>query len=192
MDYGCENLQKRYGDRTVLDGVTFACKAGDRICIAAPSGGGKTTLLRILAGLEYPDGGSAHGFGGARLAVAFQEDRLCEHLSAVTNAALVQAHPDREAIAEAMHEILPRPSLHQPVRELSGGMRRRAAVARAVLAESDVLLLDEPFAGLDGESRERTARFILNRQRGRLLIFTAHAAGEAALLDGAALSLTTP
>lgn len=192
MDYGCENLRKRYGNQPVLHGVTFACKAGDRICVAAPSGGGKTTLLRILAGLENPEVGSVYGFGGARLAVAFQEDRLCGHLSAVTNAALIQSHPDREAIAEAMREILPQPCLHQPVRELSGGMRRRAAVARAVLADSDVLLLDEPFAGLDEESRERTAHFILERQGGRLLIFTAHAAREAALLDGAVLSLKTP
>ena len=188
-DYGCENLVKRYGDRAVLDGLTFSCGAGDRLCVCAPSGGGKTTLLRLLAGLERPDGGTLRGFSGARLAVAFQEDRLCEHLSSVTNAALVQRHPDRRAIAAALAEILPEECLDRPVRELSGGMRRRASVARAVLADSDVLLLDEPFTGLDEDSRARTARFILSRQGGRLLIFTAHAPEEAVRLDAAALCL---
>lgn len=192
MDYGCENLRKRYGGRTVLDGLTFACRPGDRLCVAAPSGGGKTTLFRILAGLEPPDGGRVYGFDRARLSVVFQEDRLCGHLSAVTNAALVQTRPDRAAIAAALAELLPPACLGQPVRELSGGMRRRAAAARAVLAASDVLLLDEPFAGLDEESRGRTARFILDRQEGRLLLFTAHAAEEAALLNARILPLNIP
>ena len=192
MDFGCRDLRKRYGDRTVLDGLTFSCRSGDRLCLWAPSGGGKTTLLRVLAGLERLDGGSVTGFDRARIAMAFQEDRLCPRLSAVTNAALVQRRPDRDAIAKAMAEILPPECLRQPVGELSGGMRRRAAAARAALADSDVLLLDEPFAGLDGESRDRTARFLLSRQGGRLLLFTAHAPEEAALLDAGPLPLIAP
>lgn len=188
MEYGWENLCKRYGDKAVLDGLTCSCRAGDRLCITAPSGRGKTTLLRLLAGLEMPDSGRIYGFDRGRIAIAFQEDRLCENLSPVTNAELVQARPDRAAIAKAMAEILPEECLDQPVRELSGGMRRRASVARAVLAESDILLLDEPFAGLDRESRERTVRFILSRQGERMLIFTAHAPEEAAWLDAEVLT----
>ncbi len=188
--YGCEHITRRYGERTVLRDLTLSFDPGGCYCLMAPSGAGKTTLFRLLAGLERPDGGRLVGFGGARCAVVFQEDRLCAHLSPVTNVAMVQpGRADRAALEAALGEILPANCLHQPVRELSGGMKRRVAIARAVLAPSDVLLMDEPFTGLDGASRARTAAWIAARRAGRLLLLSTHRADEAALLGAQLLTL---
>lgn len=183
MSYGCEKLGKSYGGRKVLADLTLSFSPGERICIAAPSGGGKTTLLRLLAGLERPDSGRVIGFDRAQLSMVFQEDRLFGQRSPVANVAMTQKGPDRAAIAAALKELLPAHCLDQPVRELSGGMRRRVAIVRAVLHRSDVLLLDEPFAGLDEENRAKAIRFIRDRQGDRLLLFTAHSPEEGGLLD---------
>ena len=193
MIYGCEHVTRRYGANTVLRDLTLSFAPGGCYCLMAPSGAGKTTLFRLLAGLERPDAGQLVGFDRARCAMVFQEDRLCMHLSPVTNAAMVQpGRADRAALAAALGEILPPACLRQPVRELSGGMKRRVAIARAVLAPSDVLLLDEPFTGLDGDSRARTAEWVNRRRAGRLLIFTTHRADEAALLGAEILPLPAP
>ena len=193
MIYGCEHVTRRYGAHTVLRDLTLSFAPGGCYCLMAPSGAGKTTLFRLLAGLERPDAGQLVGFDRARCAMVFQEDRLCAHLSPVTNAAMVQpGRADRAVLAAALGEILPPACLRQPVRELSGGMKRRVAIARAVLAPSDVLLLDEPFTGLDGDSRARTAEWVSRRRAGRLLIFTTHRADEAALLGAEILPLPAP
>ncbi|MCC8183032.1 MAG: ATP-binding cassette domain-containing protein [Clostridiales bacterium] len=182
MIYGCEGLCKRYGPLTVLDRVSLSFPAGACVAIMAPSGSGKTTLFRLLAGLEAPDEGRLLGFDQSKIAMVFQEDRLCGHLSPVTNVALVQPRPDRAAIRRELETILPSGCLDRPVNTLSGGMKRRAAIVRAMLAPSDVLLLDEPFTGLDEENRENVIRFVRERQKGRLLLMTTHLREEAAAL----------
>ncbi|MCC8129375.1 MAG: ATP-binding cassette domain-containing protein [Clostridiales bacterium] len=189
MIYGCEGLCKRYGPLTVLDGVSLSFPAGACVAIMAPSGGGKTTLFRLLAGLEMPDEGRLLGFGQSKISMVFQEDRLCGHLSPVTNAALVQPKPDRAAIRRELETILPADCLDRPASTLSGGMKRRAAIARAVLAPSDVLLLDEPFTGLDEETRGRVIRYVQERQRGRLLLMTTHLREEAVALGAEIIGL---
>ncbi|MCD8384151.1 MAG: ATP-binding cassette domain-containing protein [Clostridiales bacterium] len=189
MIYGCENLTRRYGSLTVLDGVSLSFAPGDCVAIMAPSGGGKTTLFRLLAGLETPDGGRILGFDRARISMVFQENRLCEHLSPVTNVALVQTKPDRAALRRELETILPADCLERPASTLSGGMKRRTAIARAVLAPSDVLLLDEPFTGLDEETRERVIRYVRQRQNGRLLLMTTHLREEAVALGAEIIGL---
>lgn len=189
MTYGCEDLCKRYGPLTVLDGVSLSFSAGDCVAIMAPSGGGKTTLFRLLAGLEMPDEGRIVGFDRAKISMVFQEDRLCGHLSPVTNVALVQQKPDRTALRRELETILPADCLDRPASTLSGGMKRRTAIARAVLAPSDVLLLDEPFTGLDEETRGRVIRFVQERQNGRLLLMTTHLREEAAALGAEIIGL---
>lgn len=189
MIYGCEALTKGYGEQTVLRDLTLTFQTGECCCVMAPSGGGKTTLFRLLTGLERPDSGRLLGFDRAKLAMVFQEDRLCEHLSPVTNVAMVQERPDRREIAKALEEILPADCLRQPVRELSGGMKRRVAIARAMLAGSDVLLMDEPFTGLDEENRERVIQFVQARRKGRLLLLTTHRPEEAELLGARVVRL---
>ncbi len=178
-----QGICKSYGDRTVLNNLTFVLPAGSRTCLTGPSGSGKTTLLRILMGLEVADGGRISGLEGLRCAAVFQEDRLFEEISALRNVRLTAAKGTDDAQLRAeLGQILPPEALDLPVRKLSGGMKRRAAVARAVLAPSDFLVMDEPFTGLDGETKRCTASWILERQDGRTLLFSSHQEEDAKLL----------
>lgn len=152
MEIRVEHLCKTYGGRPVLSDLTAVFPKGIT-CIAAPSGTGKTTLLRLLLGLERPDGGLVLG-AECRWAAVFQEDRLLEELSAAANLrfALGKIPENAAGMLERLNLRLEDP---RPVREWSGGMRRRLALARALLAPSDALALDEPFTGLDEENRFR-------------------------------------
>ncbi len=166
----CSHIEKRYGGLTVFHDFNQAYGPGEIYFLSSPSGSGKTTLLRLLAGLEKPDGGEVHRCRAA--AMVFQEDRLCEGYSAVRNVALVTG--DDGNAREALKRLLPPGALDKPCRELSGGMKRRVALVRAMEASSDAVLLDEPFTGLDAESRAAAEEYIRDRQRGRTLIVATH------------------
>ena len=149
MEIAVKHLCKSFGGRTVLRDLTFTAGPGIT-AVMAPSGTGKTTLLRILLGLERPDSGTVEGLAGKRLTAVFQEDRLLEHLSAEGNLRFVLGRVYDPAAARALLDRLGLPDTGaQPVREFSGGMKRRLALARALLAPFDALALDEPFTGVD-------------------------------------------
>ena len=149
MEIAVKHLCKSFGGRTVLRDLTFTAGPGIT-AVMAPSGTGKTTLLRILLGLERPDSGTVEGLAGKRLTAVFQEDRLLEHLSAEGNLRFVLGRVYDPAAARALLDRLGLPDTGaQPVREFSGGMKRRLALARALLAPFDALALDEPFTGID-------------------------------------------
>ena len=149
MEIAVKHLCKSFGGRTVLRDLTFTAGPGIT-AVMAPSGTGKTTLLRILLGLERPDSGTVEGLAGKRLSAVFQEDRLLEHLSADGNLRFVLGRAYDPAAARALLDRLGLPDTGpQPVREFSGGMKRRLALARALLAPFDALALDEPFTGVD-------------------------------------------
>lgn len=203
-----EDVTVSFGEKKVLDHMNASFDPDRVYCVMGPSGGGKTTLLRVCAGLQETMGGRVYdrsfpagdireegkGEGGIqrkqihqktsgskkdvtnrKIGMVFQEDRLCMQLSALNNVLLTA---DRQYSTETMisllSEIFPKEALQQPAIELSGGMKRRLAVARAVLSDADSLLLDEPFAGLDEENHERLSRWILQNRNGRLLIVTTH------------------
>jgi NitT/TauT family transport system ATP-binding protein len=181
MEIRAEGLTKTYGDVTALSGFTAVFPAGAVSCIMAPSGAGKTTLLRILMGLETPDSGSVSGLEGARLGAVFQEDRLCENLSAVSNIRLVRPSLGKAEIEEALAAVgLGAEALGRPVREFSGGMKRRVSLLRALLSDADVLLLDEPLKGLDAETKQVAARALRECGHGRTVILVTHDEAEAA------------
>lgn len=172
MEIRVENLRKSYHGRPVLAGVSAVFPTGIT-CIAAPSGTGKTTLLRLLLGLERPDGGTVTG-GECRWAAVFQEDRLLDHLPAAANLrfALGERLPPAAAgVLEGLGLSLEDP---RSVREWSGGMRRRLALARAVLAASDALALDEPFTGLDEENRGRCLALIREAAADKPVLLATH------------------
>ena len=182
-------LCKAFDGKPVLEDVSLRLPEGQTTCLSAPSGAGKTTLLRILLGLESPDAGRVEGLEGRRCAVVFQEDRLLEHLSAVGNLRLVNPRLDRDEARAALGRFGLSGSADQPVRELSGGMRRRVALLRALLSEWDVLMMDEPFTALDDATRAQviaqTARLI----RGRTALLITHSAEEAHALGARTVTL---
>ena len=183
MEIVVRELCKSYGGTPVLDRLTFTAGPGVT-CVMAPSGGGKTTLLRILLGLERPDSGTVTGLADRRLAAVFQEDRLLEHLDALGNLrfALGPELDARKAL-ELLGELGLEDAGGKRAREFSGGMKRRLALARALLAPSDALLLDEPFNGLDGENRLRAWESIRRRTEGKPVLLVTHEMADAEGLE---------
>lgn len=171
MEIRVEGLCKSYGGKPVLANLTAVFRPGIT-CVAAPSGTGKTTLLRLLLGLEQPDGGSIRG-ADCRWAAVFQEDRLLEDLPAAGNLrfALGKVPEDAGTLLSRLGLDLSDP---KNVRTWSGGMKRRLALAQALLAPAEALALDEPFAGLDGENRDRCLAAIREREGGRPVLLATH------------------
>ena len=180
MEVRAEQLCKSYDGVPVLEHVTFT--AGEGVtCVMAPSGTGKTTLLRILLGLERPDSGAVTR---CRWSAVFQEDRLLEQLDAMENLRFVLGSELDEAAAHALLEALELGDVGQKkVRDFSGGMKRRLALARALLTPSDALALDEPFTGLDAENRRRCLDAIRSCAAGRPVLLVTHDAADAQALE---------
>ena len=169
---------KSYGEKQVLRNFSAVLKPGTMTALMAPSGSGKTTLLRILMGLETPDAGTVEGLEGLRLSAVFQEDRLCEGLSCIDNIRLVNPGNSRETVLEALEAFGLGDCPDQKAGELSGGMRRRTAILRALLAPYDLLLLDEPFRGLDRELKQTVIAHTARMCRGRTVLLVTHDASE--------------
>ncbi len=191
MDIVLKDIRKSYGERVVFGGYSAVFPGGRASAVMAPSGGGKTTLLRLIMGLEAPDSGSVTGVP-EKIAAVFQEERLCPGLSAVKN---IQMAVGRTAARRRVEPLLSRlglsGSLDVPVSSLSGGMQRRVSLARALLAEAELLVLDEPFKGLDGENRALAAAAVREFSAGRTVLLVTHDAAEAGLI-GAERIFTLP
>ncbi len=168
--------------RQVLAGVDLTID-GPTV-LMGPSGQGKTTLLRILMGLETPDAGSIEGLAGRRIAAMFQEDRLCPQLTAADNICLTGRGVTRaKAEAELRALGFADADLKTPAAKLSGGQKRRAALLRALLCRgADLLLLDEPFTGMDQALVGQAAAAAVRLAAGRDTLLVTHDRQAAALL----------
>lgn len=185
-----EDLWKSYGKEPVFQGFSAELPLGEITVLMGKSGCGKTTLTRILLGLERADGGRVSGVPEKKSAV-FQEDRLFESFGAVSNirAALGKKRTDGE-IRENLEAVgLLGEVLSKPVSALSGGMRRRCAIVRAMMADSAFVVLDEPFEGLDSETKKRTMAYVRERRRGRTLLLVTHNREEGEAMGGRFLIL---
>ena len=177
-------ISKSFDGRKVLRNVNAIFPAGSITCLLGPSGYGKTTLLRIVAGLEKPDTGSVEGVP-EEIGFVFQEDRLCEDFSAISNVRLVTGKSmPKEEIIRHLTEIGLGDSLDRPVHEYSGGMKRRVAIVRAVCYPAQLLILDEPFKGLDEKLRLEVIGFIRKRSEGKTVICVTHEPDDAERLGG--------
>ena len=158
-----EHLTKQFGEKTLFRGL---CLTVDGPAVLwAPSGWGKTTLLRILMGLDTPTAGRVRGVG--RAAAVFQEDRLCPQLTALQNVTLVLPGSEKQykkQIGAAFQQLgMDTAALALPAARLSGGQKRRTALLRALWAPSDTLLLDEPFTGMDPDTLAAAAALLRTR-----------------------------
>lgn len=176
------HLSKSFGNKQVLNDLNLTIPYGETTAIMASSGAGKTTLIRILMGLESADSGEILGMEGLTLSAVFQEDRLCKNLTALANIRLVSPQCSKDEIATAMEHFGLAAIDHQPVKELSGGMQRRVAILRALLADYDILFLDEPFTGLDLATKEIVIADTRKRCQGKTVLFITHIEEEVELI----------
>ena len=169
-----DRLEKRFGERVLFRQLSFSVQ--EPVVLWAPSGWGKTTLLRILMGLDVPTSGTVQGTG--RVAAVFQEDRLCPQLTAVQNVALVLSGPETQYDAEIAADFqqlgMTGTALTLPAGRLSGGQKRRAALLRALWADHDTLLLDEPFTGMDPDTVAAAAALLRQRCAGAPTLLATH------------------
>ncbi|MEV5907184.1 ATP-binding cassette domain-containing protein, partial [Streptomyces sp. NPDC052127] len=175
---GAENIGIAFGTRTVLEGLSLGVDEGDRIGLVGRNGDGKSTLMRILAGLQEPDTGRVTRRGGVRVGVLDQQDRLDpEHTVRQAVVGDVDDHvwASDPKVRDVLGGLLDGFDLEQSVRGLSGGQRRRVALARLLAGDDDVLFLDEPTNHLDVEGVAWLARHLKQRWRptdGGLVVVT--------------------
>lgn len=173
-------VSKTYEGKTVLQDVSLRFEEGKVTAIMGPSGQGKTTLLKILLGLEDCEG-TVSGMEGRRPAVVFQESRLLPWLSLKQNLELVCGPGKDREITEALSLMELTDAADKKPSELSGGMQRRGALARAIAYGGDILVLDEPFTGLDEALKERIAGKLAAQWRAekKTVLFVTHDSAEA-------------
>ena len=208
-----KNLSKSYGSLNVLKNLDITLDRDKTYCLMSPSGTGKTTLFRILMGLEAADEGDISWNAGSafspvsgsisgsdtnasrplHISAVFQEDRLCPSFSPLENILMVQKGKtsglSRDEIRTAMCRLLPEECLNRPVSTLSGGMKRRTAILRALLTKSDMLLMDEPFTGLDEGTKIDVIRFLQEYRKGRFLLISTHQKEDVEKLGGVLITL---
>lgn len=186
MDINIKKLSKAYDGQLVLEDFTHCFKEGSFTCIMGKSGAGKTTLLSILMGLENADSGEIEGLEDKRISAVFQENRLCENLTALYNIKMViknESNISDIEICQLLGRIGIDTSDKKTVNEFSGGMKRRVAILRALLADFDLLIMDEPLKGLDIDTKDSVIALIKEFTIGKTVIMTTHDISEANTLS---------
>ena len=184
-----EHLTKQFGEKTLFRDL---CLTVDGPAVLwAPSGWGKTTLLRILMGLDTPTAGRVRGVG--RAAAVFQEDRLCPQLTALQNVTLVLPGSEKQYKKQIEVDFqqlgMDTAALALPAARLSGGQKRRTALLRALWAPSDTLLLDEPFTGMDPDTLAAAAALLRTRCGTEPVLLATHAREAIRLLGWPGIEL---
>ena len=174
-----DSVSKSFGEKVVLRDFSLELPESGAVALMGPSGCGKTTLIRLLAGLEKPDGGTV-AVQYNRLSIVFQEDRLLGGVSALGNVYAVLGRGKKQLALDWLERMGLKNDSRLLPGNMSGGMRRRLAIARAMAYGGDLLLLDEPFAGLDEATRKRIYPHIFcDGNAPRLSVLVTHDRQEA-------------
>lgn len=185
-----DHVSFSYDGAPLLNEVSFTLPSKGTVCFFGPSGCGKTTILRLIAGLERPNSGNILYDSPLSFGTVFQENRLLPWMDVRQNVELVcqdATHVDRALQVVALTE-----DADKYPHELSGGMQRRVAIARALAYNADVLILDEPFNGIDETLCQQIARSITDQYRDRLIVLVTHSKEEADRLSATTHTLTSP
>ncbi len=184
-----DRVSKSFGGIPVFHDLSIRIPNGTVTCILGPSGCGKTTLLNLISGLLSPDQGTVSCVPEKR-AFVFQEDRLCEDFSGFRNIRLVTGNRcSKSEIFRHLDELSLSEEKEKPVREYSGGMKRRIALARAICFDADCIFLDEPFKGLDETIKKDALEYVLRHTFGKTVLCVTHDRSECDYLGGMTLSL---
>ncbi|MBE5831310.1 MAG: ATP-binding cassette domain-containing protein [Butyrivibrio sp.] len=173
-----KNVSKSYGDKKVLEDFSLNIESEHAYVVTGGEGAGKTTLVRIILGLEDPDKGKVGLLGDYKYpyivsGTVFQDDRMVMSLNAVDNVYMVSNKLFRETVTEELLKLLPKEAIYKPVKELTKGQRRMVAIARACCIPNDVLIMDEPFDGLSEDERNTAIKFVRDKQGSGPLFITA-------------------
>lgn len=179
-------LSKKFDGKLVIDELNAELKPGRITTIMGSSGCGKTTLAMILMGLTQADKGHITGLEKKKLSAVFQEDRLVEHLSAIDNIKMVMNdHTNEDEIERQLGKVnLCGALITKPTSQLSGGQKRRVAIVRAMMADSDFICLDEPFKGLDDDTKLMVMEYVKESIEGKTTLFITHDGKEKAFFEG--------
>lgn len=177
-----ENIDFSYDDKDVFRNYSQSFPIGETSVIMAPSGFGKTTLLYIIAGLLTPTKGSiAIPINNPRFSFAFQDLRLIDTLNVKKNITLVNSNISNKEIDNCLEALNIKNLIDKKVSTLSGGEKSRVSIARALMAEYDILLLDEPFNGIDDITKEKVINYIKEKTAHKTVLLVTHNKDEAAL-----------
>lgn len=178
MNLILSNISKSFGSKVVLKDFSYTFTSPGLYVVTGESGIGKTTLLRLIAGLDVDFDGTITNGGAKNVSYMFQEYRLFPKLNALKNITVIQDEPteDFKSVAEELllSVRFPKEALEKTPNELSGGMKQRIALVRAVMKNSPILLLDEPTKELDEETLAQVMRIIRNESKKRIVIVVTH------------------
>lgn len=183
------NLSKAFDGKAVLTDFCAEIRENALTCIMGESGCGKTTLLSLIAGRITPDSGTISGvpYGtNGKIAAVFQENRLAEDFTVYRNLRMIctGSKPSADTLCEMLARVgMEKDVLYSPVSALSGGMKRRVAILRALLCDSPLMLMDEPTSGLDAENKKAVIAFIREKTKNKTVLWVTHDKAEAETAD---------
>lgn len=181
-----DNVSKSFESKKIIENLNLEFPEKGLVCLFGNSGIGKSTILNLISGIIKPDSGKILGLEHMKFSYVFQDDRLIEWLTVLENITVVlnskQKREKNKTAEYWLNEFDLLNYKNKYPQELSGGMRRKLSIARALAFCGDVFLLDEPFKGLDEKSKQKAANIILSNAKNKLVILVSHEENEIKLM----------